>query len=216
MGNEWYKANRERINAANRERWANDPAFRAARDVSAKKWAEANPGKRREIRRAYTTPPLTDEQKAARDERVRKWNAKNPERRRQIRYASHRGYKVGHTHEEWLAKVELFGGACAYCRRADVKMTKDHVVPVGAMDPKEVDRIDNIVPACTSCNARKSSNAKPAPLYHCPMCGKRMRSYKRTCSQACRKEWSRRYPVTYSPERRAAIKAGINAARSAS
>lgn len=147
----------------------------------------------------------------------------NRVRIRRQKYASARGFKVGHTEDEWQAKVQAFGRACAYCRATDVPLTRDHVVPIGAAPPELVDKIENVVPACQSCNARKAGlNVKgaprrvPAPERFCPVCGKKMlasdRRY-RTCSNDCRSAWSKMNPTTYSPERRAAIAAGIRAAR---
>lgn len=43
---------------------------------------------------------------------------------------------------------------CAYCSQAGRKMCDEHVVPRSRGGP---DRIDNIVRACMSCNASKSS-----------------------------------------------------------
>lgn len=76
--------------------------------------------------------------------------------------ARHVGYVVGHTHEEWLTKIEAFDRCCAYCGRRDRKLTKDHVIPVSVGDPETVDLIDNIVPACMSCNSSKSARVLSA------------------------------------------------------
>lgn len=74
--------------------------------------------------------------------------------RRAIRRARERGAPGSHTHAEWLAKIELYAGACAYCGRTDAPLCRDHVVPVAKGGTND---IDNIVPACRPCNSRKGA-----------------------------------------------------------
>lgn len=70
--------------------------------------------------------------------------------------ARRRARKTGnggsHTLKEWLEKLELFGGCCAYCGRSDRPLCRDHRVPLcrGGTDD-----ISNIVPACRPCNSAK-------------------------------------------------------------
>lgn len=73
--------------------------------------------------------------------------AKHANRRRKARI---RGAKGSHTKAEWLARLAEYGGKCAYCDQPGT--TLDHVIPIvrGGSDS-----IDNIVPACMSCNASK-------------------------------------------------------------
>jgi len=56
------------------------------------------------------------------------------------------------TARQWQEILEEYGRACVYCGATDVKLTKDHVVPLskGGKNVKE-----NVVPACRSCNAKK-------------------------------------------------------------
>ena len=58
------------------------------------------------------------------------------------------------TTEEWKAILEYFNHRCAYCRRAGLKLTKDHVIAIvrGGGHTAE-----NVVPACQRCNSMKSS-----------------------------------------------------------
>lgn len=60
------------------------------------------------------------------------------------------------TYAEWLEILEVFGHRCAYCLRADVSMTRDHVIPLSKGGP---DTADNIVPACHSCNSKKNDKS---------------------------------------------------------
>src|SRR5262245_8489620 len=60
------------------------------------------------------------------------------------------GLAEHHTADEWRAKLSEYDGACAYC--GEPATTKDHVVPISKGG---ANTIDNIVPACKSCNSRK-------------------------------------------------------------
>lgn len=62
-----------------------------------------------------------------------------------------------HTPEEWTALLELFDFKCAYCN-TDIKVypTKDHVVP---LSQGGTDDIENITPACGSCNSKKGTRS---------------------------------------------------------
>jgi 5-methylcytosine-specific restriction endonuclease McrA len=55
------------------------------------------------------------------------------------------------TPTEWLALVELHGGRCAY-RGEEGPLEVDHRIPLSRGGSN---RIDNILPACRSCNAKK-------------------------------------------------------------
>lgn len=59
------------------------------------------------------------------------------------------------SHQQWKEVVIYFGGECAYCGRTMHKgerLTKDHLQPrsLGGATSQ-----DNIVPACSCCNAAK-------------------------------------------------------------
>ena len=58
----------------------------------------------------------------------------------------------GVTVEQWCEILETFGHACAYCLRTDRKLTVDHVISLHAGGLHDV---ENVVPACRSCNSRK-------------------------------------------------------------
>jgi 5-methylcytosine-specific restriction endonuclease McrA len=106
--------------------------------------------------------------KACADAMTKDWIAKHPERRSEaiLKYsrsdhgiamlADARARRYGVTGRvtaiEWRERVEEFGHACAYCLRTDMKLTKDHVLGLASGGEHS---IDNIVPACSSCNSRK-------------------------------------------------------------
>lgn len=78
------------------------------------------------------------------------------------REAQRRAWKMGAskvdpiTPEVWGEILEYFNHACAYCLRQDVKLTMDHVIPLSKGGDHTV---QNLVPACKSCNSSK--NARP-------------------------------------------------------
>ena len=58
------------------------------------------------------------------------------------------------TPEQWAALLEAWGG-CAYCRATDRPLQRDCVL---ALSRGGRYTLDNIAPACGSCNASKSND----------------------------------------------------------
>jgi len=73
------------------------------------------------------------------------------QRRSHRRRAALRGVPSEFTKEQWGALQRAYDCCCAYCG-AKKSMTQDHV---RAVKNGGHDRIENIVPACKSCNSRK-------------------------------------------------------------
>jgi len=67
------------------------------------------------------------------------------------RKARERDLKATLTLEQWQACVDCFDNTCAYCGK-EKKLTQDHFVPVVKQGTYTV---DNILPACRSCNSSK-------------------------------------------------------------
>lgn len=61
------------------------------------------------------------------------------------------------TAEQWLHLKMAFGQRCAYCHKKR-PLTQDHVIPLVRGGNHTA---SNIVPACQSCNSRKSAKAAP-------------------------------------------------------
>jgi len=87
----------------------------------------------------------------------KRWDTKHPEKRRlknRKRRAVHAQAAGTHELSQWLARVELYGWRCFYCRR-QLSMrtpTMDHRIPLsrgGSHWPA------NLVPACKGCNSGK-------------------------------------------------------------
>ncbi len=132
---EWYLANREAVLARVKARAA---------------------GKREEIL-AYQAARY--EAKAEEIKRkVAAYRKANPEKKSHLenrRRARRAGNGGSHTVAEWREKVAEFGSRCAYCRE-EKPLTRDHVVPISRGG---TDDIENIVPACRSCNSRKNARS---------------------------------------------------------
>ncbi|SFB09979.1 BRO-N domain-containing protein [Selenomonas ruminantium] len=61
---------------------------------------------------------------------------------------------------EWERTKNEFGHKCAYCGKENVPLIPEHIVPQSIMskeNPKKVDLVENIVPACAECNANKKA-----------------------------------------------------------
>lgn len=61
-----------------------------------------------------------------------------------------------YTLDEWENKLKEYNYSCAYCGKTNIKLTKDHVIPVSKGGENT---IDNIVPACWECNYNKRALA---------------------------------------------------------
>jgi len=73
-------------------------------------------------------------------------------RRRALKYAS----KETHTEEEWQELKAFYNFKCLCCgqQEPDVKLTRDHVIP---LTQGGSDSIDNVQPLCARCNSKKNN-----------------------------------------------------------
>ena len=160
----WYAAHREEIAAKQRAYYESHRDELRRRNAA---WKQQNHEQRLAYQRVYNR-----EHKPEIREFQREWFQRNRERlnaylrerykhkREQILariIARARSYVVAHTQTQWEAKKAEYDHRCAYCGIQPQRLEKDHVVPISKGDPLTVDRIDNIVPACRSCNARKGA-----------------------------------------------------------
>lgn len=222
----YYQKHRKERLREQAERYRTDPEYRARRKAEAATYAQTHREARRAYRRRYYEEnrerllaqqkrhASTPERKAARAAYDRAYKQAHKAKINAYQYARQRSYKRGHTVAEWEAKKADYGHACAYCGASDRPLERDHIVPVGIGDPETVDLIINIVPACRSCNARKSGPKRNAPIPNmrpwsgllpdlvCPQCGKSFRPgnrnrFQRCCSNACRFAWQRAHPESH-------------------
>jgi 5-methylcytosine-specific restriction endonuclease McrA len=89
----------------------------------------------------------------------RQWRRKNRDKVRAAwhrRRARHRSAGKSFTAKEWIALKEYYNHTCLACGRKEpeIKLTPDHVIPLG---PPGTGEISNIQPLCISCNSAKGA-----------------------------------------------------------
>ncbi len=72
-----------------------------------------------------------------------------------IRKANERASEGSFSREEWDGLLEYFEYKCAYCKK-ETPLEPDHVIPISRNGSSF---IDNILPACRSCNAKKGAKS---------------------------------------------------------
>lgn len=143
---------------------ATDPEFRARAREASRLWVQANPERAKAtVDRWIAKNPdhvrdLKKRWKLENADRVREqnrlWYANNPDKaaaKTSRRHARKRQAPGHFTAEEFAHLCESRGHCCTYCG-AQTKMTVDHVVPLSRGGSNH---IENIAPACLSCNSRK-------------------------------------------------------------
>ena len=148
-------------------------AHRAETAATAQAWRAAHPEERRALWRAWYIAHRLErgayqqtygaEHRAQLTASHRVWRLAHPERARALtaaRRARTAGAARSHSVQEWLEKVALLGGVCTYCGEAK-PLTRDHKIPLSRGG---TDDIENILPACRSCNSRKRTRTDRAFL----------------------------------------------------
>lgn len=90
-------------------------------------------------------------------ERQRKYAKLHPEQyqaKRQNRRAREKNAVGRITEKEWKSVLDKYGRRCLCCRRDDVTISMDHVVPLAVGGTNTV---DNVQPLCRSCNSKKGT-----------------------------------------------------------
>lgn len=85
----------------------------------------------------------------------RQWRRSNPDKASAIKHrrrTRQTGAGGSYTDAEWQALCRRYGNKCLRCKRADVKLTADHIRPVSMGGSSN---IENIQPLCGSCNSVK-------------------------------------------------------------
>lgn len=160
---EHKKNNRDRINEL-------------ARTSYAFNLEESRQKARERMQRWRSNPANKDSQREQRNvevalhpgERARKlrlWRSNNPElakaqtdRRRALRRGATQSTL---TSKEWAFIKLSYDHRCAYCGKKQKRLTQDHITPLSRGGTHT---IDNVVPACQSCNSRKHAGAPLCPV----------------------------------------------------
>lgn len=136
-----------------RSHWRKLPEVRARTRIQENAYHTSTRERRREYnRRDYQKH--SDAYKA----RAAHWQKENSKQFYANTGSRHRAQKLGAIANFGLAQWEhlkaLFGHRCAYCHQQLSSLEQDHVRPLSKGGSHTT---DNIVPACRSCNARKSA-----------------------------------------------------------
>lgn len=87
------------------------------------------------------------------------WQAIERRQRRRARILG--ALKNDLTPQQWEAIKAHYKHRCVYCGTRPKRLTKDHILPLSKGGNHSV---DNVVPACLSCNSRKQAGAPPKPV----------------------------------------------------
>jgi len=143
---QYYQNNRVKIREQQRQNYQDTKDIRAEYD---RQYRKANVDKVREQYRRYRS-----EHKLEYQEYMRLYNKAHPEKH--VEYNRRRrawlaGSDGNFTEEEFKLLCKAFDNKCVYCHQ-ELPLTPDHIVPLSKGGGNS---IENITPACLSCNCRK-------------------------------------------------------------
>lgn len=151
MYDSWSSRNKEKVRESARENYnRHQEAYRESARIQHAKRKLEHPQEVRDYQsewRKKNPEKVSDAQK--------KWSHSHPERvkiKTQNRNEKKKNSTGSVTEREWVDILERCGYTCLWCRRNDVKITMDHVVPLSKGGLHE---IENIQPLCRSCNSKK-------------------------------------------------------------
>lgn len=120
------------------------PAYRDIKGVLYQEYIRANANK---WQREHPEQARAGHRKYDRTERGRASKKARANRRRILEING-----ISFTAEQWLLRLREFDNRCVYCGSKQRKLTADHWMPLSKGGTND---INNIVPACRSCNSRK-------------------------------------------------------------
>jgi hypothetical protein len=127
-----------------------------------KRYREKNPEKVKETNRKYkqnhkeTIERYRKKNYEKIKETMRLYRKSHPEKCREIRQrksARKRNLPANYTDKQWTSTVAYFSSKCAYCEK-EGSLTQDHFIPLSKGGEYT---LNNIVPACLSCNSGKQA-----------------------------------------------------------
>jgi len=129
-------------------------------------WIKRNPEKARELMRRWRQRHPSEHAAEVRShyqrhkERLADYFAQYRREHRDVRqrisarrHARKLGAPGSFTTVEWIQLLQLWNWTCAYCGETGIALQPDHRVPLARGGSNA---IDNILPACPSCNQRKA------------------------------------------------------------
>lgn len=146
------------------------PEYKKRHKLVSRRWEINHPEQRREIQRnrVAKNPHKYYETK-------KQWRDANPDKTKEYRKRYDdankeklfiRAHKRRTTPGDWnpqaIRELKESYGFCVYCGKKK-KLTIDHVVPI---DRGGTNDMDNLVPACKSCNSRKNTKSLLSWLYY--------------------------------------------------
>jgi len=155
---EYYKKNKQRMYAKNREWVMNN---REKDRQSKRDWKKRNPKADKEYyekNKEWILPRNSEYRKNNPDKMryyKRKWKVVNREKVYQDNRTRELNKQSGvYSIKEWENTMSYFNHECAYCGTIPELLTQDHVIPLSKGGPYTV---ENIIPACGSCNSSKNN-----------------------------------------------------------
>ena len=155
FNNAWRRSHKEKIKVIKRKHYEKNKVMIYARS---KTYAMNHPEVNRKAVKKWREKNLERAKFL-----IKRWCQNNPEKRRHS-FAVRRFLKRANGGEKiplrvWDGIKNIFGNKCFYCGKKR-KLTMDHYIP---LSKGGLHIMENIVPACVSCNCRKSN--MPAEVF---------------------------------------------------
>lgn len=163
---QYAQKNKEAINKRRRLHYADNKEIFTER---AKEWRKQHPeqakiiARRKYIKNRDKILNHVREYRNTHKEEIRERNKRYRENNKEalnVAYANKRARRrsaIGsHSADEWKELKESYLQMCVYCNNKFDKLDRDHIIP---LIHGGTNYIDNIVPACTSCNSKKNSKS---------------------------------------------------------
>ena len=144
----WREKNIDKIRAMPKRIYTEKQKERI-RELSAKRFAENRDEILAQMREKRRRDPEGERAKRREAYRRDPSSSVNADHKRKARL---RGNDATMTRAQWKSVLAWFENKCAYCQLWFERLTQDHVIPISRGGAHAV---DNIVPACRTCNARK-------------------------------------------------------------
>lgn len=111
--------------------------------------------RRRENRNCEREAEYREKNKEKVAQANREWAKNNKDKVNAIAHKKRailRNCEGSYTSEEWIALCEAYGNKCLCCRKPNIKLTVDHIIPLSRGGSNY---ITNIQPLCQACNNKK-------------------------------------------------------------